>query len=174
VWDDNKGENNLTLPEQVDFMHKLSAQFPPPPHRILYTKGGQYLAAARIEDQRAIIDHMLYWATASSVEEARYLVAVLNSPALAALVVPLQARGEHNPRHFDKQVWRLPIPLYDSVNGEHRQLAALAAEAEVIAAKVDVSVQRTFQAQRRLVRQELERQGLSQTIDELVVSLLAP
>jgi hypothetical protein len=39
--------------------------------RVLYTKGGQYLAAARIEDTRAVIDHKLYWAAADALEEAR-------------------------------------------------------------------------------------------------------
>jgi hypothetical protein len=104
VWDENKGESHLTLLEQIDFRSKLSNQFPTPPHRILYAKAGQYLAAARIEDTQALIDHKLYWAAANSIEEAQYVTAVLNSPALTQLVAPMQARGEHNPRDFDKQV----------------------------------------------------------------------
>ena len=50
----------------------------------------------------------------------RYLTAILNSDTLTQLVRPLQARGEHNPRHFDKYIFQLPIPLYDPGNPEHR------------------------------------------------------
>jgi SAM-dependent methyltransferase len=172
VWDDNKGDSRLELLEQVDFRGKLSAQFPTPVHRILYTKGGQYLAAARIEDARALIDHKLYWATASSREEAQYLTAILNSPAITQLLAPMQSRGEHNPRDFDKLVWRLPIPLFDTTDAVHKKLVELAAKAEQFAALTDVSAHRTFQAQRRLIRQELEQRGVSQAIDALVVDLL--
>jgi len=173
VWDENKGESHLTLLEQIDFRNKLSLQFPVPPHRILYTKGGQYLAATRIEDTQALIDHKLYWATANSIEEARYLTAILNSLALTKLVAPLQSRGEHNPRDFDKLVWRLPIPLFDSADDVHQQLVELAAKAEALAAATDVTGKRTFQAQRRLIREELQRVGIADAIDALVLRLLS-
>ena len=84
-----------------------------------------YLAAARVSDPSAVIDHKLYWAAVSGIGEARYLTAILNSDVLTQLVRPLQARGEHNPRHFDKYIFRLPIPLYDPGNSEHQQLAEL-------------------------------------------------
>jgi hypothetical protein len=173
IWDANKGENNLAWLEQVDYRRKLSMQFPVPDHRVLYTKGGQYLAAARIDDARALIDHKLYWAMASSVDEARYLTAILNSPALTTLVAPMQSRGEHNPRDFDKSVWRLPIPLFDPADPRHAELVDLAAGAEAAAATVDVTAKRTFQAQRRLIREELDRQGVAQAIDATVLELLA-
>lgn len=69
-----------------------------------------YLAAARVSDPAAVIDHKLYWATASTIGEAQYLTAILNSDVLTQLVRPLQARGEHNPRDFDKYIFQLPIP----------------------------------------------------------------
>jgi len=172
VWDDNKGENHLTLLEQVDFRGKLSVQLPTAPHRVLYTGSGQYMAAVRIDDPRAVIDTTLYWAAASTVDEARYLTAVLNSPETTNLLTPLQSRGEHNPRHFHTLVWRLPIHLFEPTDAVHRQLVDLAARAEVIAANTDVSAHRTFQAQRRVIREELNRQGISQAIDALVVDLL--
>ena len=120
VWEANKGESHLTLLERIDYRNGLSLQFPVSRHRILYTKSGQYLAAARLDDPRVVVDHKLYWATAGSLEEAQYLTAILNSPALTKLVAPMQARGEHNPRDFDKQVWRLPIPLFDPEDEQHQ------------------------------------------------------
>ena len=109
---------------------------------------------------------------ASSVQEAQYLTAILNSPALTQALAPMQSRGEHNPRDFDKLVWQLPIPLYDANDPAHWQLAELAAQAETLAAGVDISGHATFQAQRRLIREELARQGLAGEIDDLVISLL--
>ena len=174
LWESHRSDDRLSLVGRVDYRHGLSQQFPTPQHRVLYTASGQYLAAARIDDPDAIIEHKLYWAAANSVDEARFLVGVLNCAALTALVAPMQSRGEHNPRDFDKQIWRLPIPLYDAQDERHRQLVQLAAKAEGIAAETDVSAHRTFQAQRRLIREELESQGVSQAVDALVADLLTP
>lgn len=100
--------------------------------------------------------------------------AILNSPALTKLVAPMQSRGEHNPRDFDKQVWRLPIPIYDPADSRHRELVELAVGAEALAAETDVGSGRTFQAQRRTIREALERAEVAQAIDALAVELLAP
>jgi len=173
VWDDNKGDNNLTLMEQIDFRNKISLQFPMSRNRVLYTKSGQYLAAARLDDTDGVVDQSLYWANASSLEEARYLSAILNSPAVTKLLAPMQSRGEHNPRHFAKLIWNLPIPLFDPADDVHQQLVELAAQAEALAAATDVTGKRTFQAQRRLIREELERVGIADAIDALVLRLLS-
>ena len=130
-----------------------------------------YLAAAYVDDPRAVVEHALYWANVASAGEGRYLTAVLNSDALLRLVRPLQARGEHNPRHFDKYVWRMPIPLYDPAVPLHRDLAALAEHAEQVSAQVDLPVQ-SFQALRRRVRQALEADGVAGDLDDAVTQLL--
>lgn len=62
--------------ERQDYHRGVSGQFPIAPVRIVYTQAGMRLAAARLEEARAI---MLYWATASSVEEAQFLTAILNT-----------------------------------------------------------------------------------------------
>jgi len=98
VWNRHKSPaTRLTLREQIDFQTKLTHQFPVPEHRVVYTKSGQHLAACRIEDPEAVIDHILYWAAVHSRDEARYLTAILNSQSLTDAVLPLQARGQHNP-----------------------------------------------------------------------------
>ena len=170
AWDEHKGESHLTFLERLDYRRGLSQQFPTAPHRVLYSKGGQYLAAARLDDSRAVIDHKLYWAAASSVEEAQYLVAILNSPAVTRRLAPMQSRGEHNPRDFDKLVWRLPIPIFNPEADEHVRLVDLAKKAEVVATSVDVSGRRAFQAQRRLIREALEESGVAEAIDALVAT----
>lgn len=140
---------------------------------MVYTKSGMYLAAAYVGDPRAVIDHKLYWASVAGPEEGRYLTGVLNSDALLQLVRPLQGRGEHNPRDFDKYVWQMPIPLYDRQQPLHRDLVHLATRAEQIAASVELPTQ-SFQALRRRVRQALETDGVAADLDTAVRALLTP
>jgi hypothetical protein len=173
IWEANRSATTgMSLIEQVDYRRKLSQQFPTPTHRIVYTKGGMYLAAARVDDPNIVIDHTLYWAAASSEEEARYLTAVLNSPALGAMVRPLQARGEHNPRHFDKYVWKLPIPLFDETQQLHRDLAALALRAEAVAGNVELPPGVRFESWRRRIREALSSEGVAGELDAAVGHLL--
>jgi hypothetical protein len=172
TWSAHRANDRLTLTGQLDYRHKLSQQFPSAAHRVVYSKGGMYLAAARVSDPSAVIDHTLYWATVSGLGEARYLTAIFNSDVLTQLVRPLQARGEHNPRHFDKYIFRLPIPLYDPDIDEHRQLTELAEQAEEAADAVELPGV-SFQAQRRRIREALTVAGVSGAIDQLVAALLA-
>ena len=132
-----------------------------------------YLAAARVNDPRVVIDRKLYWATAADVDEARYPVAVLNSDALLQLIRPLRARGEHNPRDFDKYVFRVPIPLYDAGDDVHRGLVALARRAEEVAAGVSLPAGVSFQVLRRRIRTELAASSLAVDLDTAVEVLLA-
>jgi hypothetical protein len=74
---------------------------------------------AIVVDRTAVIDHMLYWAPTATLEEAQYLTAILNAPALNELAWPLQSVGAFGPRHFDKCVWQSPIPMFDPDNALH-------------------------------------------------------
>jgi hypothetical protein len=173
IWNDHRSSDRLTLLGRLDFRRGLNRQFPVPAHRVVYSKGGMYLAAARISDPSAVIDHTLYWAAVSGTDEGRYLTGILNSDTLSQLVRPLQARGEHNPRHFDKYIFRLPIPLYNPGNSEHQQLADLAKRAEDVAAAIELPSGVSFQAQRRRVREALYRDGVSGEINNVTTTLLA-
>ena len=84
----------------------------------------------------------------------------------------MQSRGEHNPRDFDKLIWNLPIPLFDPET-PHNTARGPGRQGRGHAAQTDVSAHRTFQAQRRLIREALERDGLAGAIDQLVMNLLA-
>jgi len=99
TWLQHRSSNRLDLISRVDYHHGLRDQFPPAPHRVVYTKSGMNLAAARVSDEKAVIDHTLYWAATATETEARYICAVLNSPVITNAVRPLQSRGES---------WRLP------------------------------------------------------------------
>ena len=172
TWETHRSSERMTLLQRFDFRRGTTQQFPAAPHRVVSAASGMYLAAARVEDQRAVVEHALYWAAAASVEEARYLTAVLNSPLLNRLVRPLQARGEHNPRDFDKYVFRLAIPLYDPQVPAHRDLAELAARAEALVAGLDLPEQGTsFQTLRSRARAALADHEVGVAIEEAVARL---
>jgi SAM-dependent methyltransferase len=171
AWMQHRSSDRLSLTERLDYRRGVTQQFPIAQHRVVYGKSGTYLAAAIIEDSSAIIDHRLYWASTVSLDEARYLTAILNSSALTMAVRPMQARGEHNPRHFDKYVFQLPIPRYDPADAAHAQLAALAERAAHAAAATTLPDVR-FEHQRKHIRDTLERDGIAGDIDAIVKVLL--
>ena len=130
-----------------------------------------HLVAARIIDPTAVIDHKLYWGAASSEDEALYLCAILNSPKVTALVRPLMSYGKDE-RDIDMAVWRLPIPLYDPDNDQHRRLADLGRRAEDEIAALDIDESKHFPALRRQIRKHLAISQIGQQIDDLVDTLL--
>src|SRR5438132_7287266 len=110
-----------------------------------------HLAVSRLDDRRAMIDHTLCWATAASVAEARYLCAILNSVTITELVRPFMSYGKDE-RHFDKNIWQLPVPLYDPTDDLHSRLAVRGAELEAAIGKVELGPRRHFAAVRRDIR----------------------
>lgn len=170
LWNGH-GKGVLTLRERVDYMRGLSRQVPAPATRLAYTKSGSRLAAAVITDPTAVIDHKLYWAPMSSVNEARYLEAVLNAELTQRLVEPYQSRGLMGARDFDMYVWRLSIPRFDPTEKLHLELVRLGEEAEGVAAGVNVD-DVGFQAARGRVRAALNESGIAVQMEEAVASLL--
>lgn len=167
-----KPSEKLPLLERFDFHGQLTSQLPVANHRVVYSKAGTSLAAARITSSAAIIDHKLYWAVAQSADEARYLVAILNSAALLDRVRPLQAKGLFGPRDFDKYVFHVPFPVYNHAIPEHAATAQLAKQAEETAAAVDLGRFTKFTTARRKIRSALEADGLSKAIEEAVAKVL--
>lgn len=172
TWNEHRSSGRLSLTERLDYRHGMSQQLPAADHRVVYTKSGMYLAAAVVSDPTAVIDHKLYWAAADSLDEARFLTAIFNSTTLTMAVRHLQARGEHNPRDFDKYIFQLPIPLYGSSNADHQSLVTLASRSEQVAAGVELPAVR-FEAQRRRIREALVEDGVAADIDTIVKTLLA-
>jgi SAM-dependent methyltransferase len=172
VWEKHRSSDRLSLIEQLDYQSKLKQQFPIQPERIVYNASGMHLLAARLNDQRAVIEHALYWATAASTAEARYLCAILNSAAITELVRPFMSYGKDE-RHFDKHIWQVPIPLYDPSNDLHGRLSARGAELETAIAKIEVDPQRHFPAVRRDIRQFIAESEAGRDVEALVEELLS-
>lgn len=142
--------------------------------RILYTKAGTRLSAARLVVPDAVVDHKAYWASVRSDTEAAYLLAILNSAAVLAKITDLQSHGQRDKRDFDNLVWTLPIPEYDDTETLHRDLAAAARRAETVAARVDLANAHHFTAKRRAIRAALAEDGIAAEIEVLVDALLPP
>ena len=169
------GQPRMTLSARLDHMRTLSGQSQASAvERILYTKAGTRLSAARLVAPDAIVDHKAYWATARSHAEAAYLPAILNSAAVLAKITDLQPHGQRDKRDLDNLVWTLPIPEYDDNEVLHRDLAAAAIRAEAVAAAVPLTEIRHFVAKRRAIRTALAEDGIAAEIEALVDALLPP
>ncbi|NKS38104.1 SAM-dependent DNA methyltransferase [Rhodococcus hoagii] len=173
TWNTHKpASDKAQLLDRIDYHGQLSAQLPPAALRVVYTKSGNTLAAALVRDASAVVDHVLYWAPVSSTSEGHYLCAILNSATLLERVKPLQALGLFGARHFDKNVFAVPFPKYDSTDDLHARLAELGSLAEKTASDVDISGARTFQAARKKVAKAMELAGISQKIEDAVAELV--
>lgn len=171
VWAANKVANdNSDLLDRVDFHGQLSAQLPIASHRVVYTASGNTLAAARVDDPTAVIEHKLYWAAVASVAEGRYLTGILNSETLLKRVTPLQNVGLFGARDFDKNVFYVAFGPYDASNADHQALVDLVTQAENVAAAVPLAGD--FKATRKSVRKALAAQGLLAQIEDVVARVL--
>ena len=56
--------------------------------RLVYTAAGQPTATL-LNDDKIIVDYKLFWITCEDMQEANYLLAIINSDTLAAAVNPL-------------------------------------------------------------------------------------
>jgi len=177
AWKENAakkidGSLTMTLTQRINHVRGLQNQLPVPPLRVVYAASGTLPAAVVLEETRTILEHKVYWATIANPREARYLAAILNSEIVRARVAPLQSKGQGGARDFDKLVWELRIPRYESTSELHRALATAATEAERIAAAVPLSEGAYFTRRRRAIRDALKETGVAQKIDRLVGRLL--
>jgi hypothetical protein len=139
----------------------------------VYTKSGNSLAAAVITDTRCVIDHKLYWANCASLAEARYLTGILNSNTLLTRIQHLQSQGQFGARDFDTYVFHAPYGLYDATDALHSNLVRLVERAERIAADVTINPSKSFQTNRKSIRNALDNDGVAGDIDECVAAILA-
>lgn len=170
LWMTNRSSERLTLTEQLDYQAKLSKQFPVPALRVVYNRAGMHLAAAKLNDRRALIASGLYWAAVRSIDEADYLCAVINAPVTTELVRPFMSYGKDE-RDIHKHIWEVPIPLFDPENAVHRRLAELGRSAEQIAAQFARNHDLHFAATRRHIREALMATEDGREINEVVFEL---
>ena len=140
LWESNKQPSTkLNLLGQLDYQRKLSSQFRWQQAnssrliRVVYTKSGEPTAAL-LDYAHVVVDHLLYWITCKDMQEANYLLAIINSDALYEAVTPLMNKGQFGARDLHKHLWKLPIPEYDNSEPLHREIAEAGAAAALGAA----------------------------------------
>ena len=135
LWENNKSVGSkLNLLDNLDYQRKLSSQLDwqqgngGRPIRVIYTKAGQPTAAI-LYDDAAFPENVLFWIACKDIQEANYLLSIINSNALYEAVTPLMNKGQFGARDLHKQLWKLPIPEYDAANPLHREIAEAGAAA---------------------------------------------
>jgi SAM-dependent methyltransferase len=172
LWADHGRGGALSLQQRWNYHEALRRQLPPAPVRVVYAKSGQLLSAAIVEDRRAVIDHKLYWAAFRRYSEALYITGLLNSETIRGRISALQSRGRWGARDFDKLIFELPIPRFDSTMPSHLSLMRAALEAERIAGDVLLPPDIYFVRARQLIREVLRQSGITGEIDALVAEVV--
>ncbi len=184
LWDENKTRvNKLNLSGRIDYHRELSAQLDwmkepgDRPVRVVYTTSGQPTASL-ISDNYALVDTTLYWVTCESIDEAQYLLAVINSDVLASEVNRYTtANWAGNTRHLHKHLWKLPIPQFDPDNDLHLTLSEAGKKASEGAS---LALEELYQERdrvtvtiaRRELRKWLRESAQGKTVEALVGKLL--
>ena len=184
-WEGNKAPaNQLHLLGQLDYLHKLSSQLEwqrdPEirPVRIAYAGSGMPTAAL-VSDEEVLIDYTLFWVACKDMEEANYLLAIINSEALYEGVQPLMPKGQFGARHVQKHLWQLPIPEFDPSQELHATIseagatAAAAAENKLAELREDRGDRLTVTIVRRELRKWLRTSTEGRNVEAAVTRLLA-
>ncbi len=130
LWNDNKAKaNKLNLLGRLNYHGELSAQLDwrqdpgDRPFRVVYNQSGAPTAAILNNDQQ-LVDYTLFWITCRDLSEANYLLAIINSDALAQAVNKYTtANWAGNTRHLHKHLWKLPIPEFDGGDALHVEVS---------------------------------------------------
>ena len=172
IWrDHSQTTENISLIQQFDYYGKLASQFPLGSLRVAYAASGT-LPCAVVIREKVVFEHAIYWSPASSEDEAHYLTAILNSETARERVAQYQARGQWGARHFDKVIFNLSIPRFNSAKTLHISLARSAKRAEEIASDVTLPQGVKFQRARKLVRDALIDVEVAPQIEAQVAQLL--
>jgi len=88
-----------------------------------------YVRGDQIPCAKTIIDQTLYWGAFSSEDEAIYITALINSPAVIDVIVAHQPRGAFGERHIHKLAFDR-TPVFNPKNPKH--LAAVKASKDLL------------------------------------------
>ena len=179
-----KSSDRLDALGRLDFHGELSAQLKwrqdpgDRPVRVVYTSSGEPTAAL-LHDSDVIVDYKLFWISCKDLNEAYYLMSIINSNILAVAVNKYTTPNwAGKTRDLQKQLWKLPIPDFDPEDALHMDIvdAGQAAEHGAIQELGSLRESRGFTGTTsRIARRELRRWLESSTAGrevEAVVSRL--
>ena len=184
VWNENRAAaNKMGLLGQLDYYGKLSSQLEwrqdpgNRPVRVAYNQSGAPTAAL-IQGNESLVDYTLFWITCCDIQEANYLLAIINSQALYEAVASLMPKGQFGARHLEKHLWKLPIPEFDAEDSLHAvvsEAGRVAAEgaAERLARLRQDRGEVTVTIARREIRKWLRESDEGKAVEEAVGALSA-
>ncbi len=183
LWEEHKAAaNNMTLSGQLDYYGKLSTQLEwqrdsgDRAVRVAYTKSGRPTAGI-LPDNETLVDHLLYWIACKSVDEANYLLAIINSDVLYFTVATWMPKGQFGARDLHKHLWKLPIPEFDSDDPLHVAVSETGRLTAVGAAtrlawlhqhRKNVTVTVARQEIRKWLNESEEGKAVEETVSELL------
>ena len=183
AWEENKRPGyQLTLIQQIDYYGKLSSQMAwrqdndSKPIRIAYAGSGKPTATI-IDDDESIVDYTLFWLSCSTLDEAYYLTAIINSDQLYDQLKPLMPKGQFGARHVQKHLWRLPIPEFDASDANHVAVSEAGRDAAAGVERELVNLRQryprlTVTIARREIRKWLRESAEGRRVEEVVGGLL--
>ncbi|KVX24245.1 hypothetical protein WL01_07395 [Burkholderia ubonensis] len=84
-----------------------------------------YVRGDQIPCLKTIVDQTLYWGRVSSEDEAIYITALINSPAVIDVIVAHQPRGAFGERHIHKLAFDR-TPTFDPASAQHISVVSAA------------------------------------------------
>jgi hypothetical protein len=179
VWNTARKQKaeTQTLYERLDYHAGLTCQTLSAHYLVLYNAAGTNISAAVLDRHSLpmpfVVDHKLYWAAFDTVEEANYLIAILNSNVPSDEIKLFQSLGLMGERDIHKKVLELPIPIFDRKKPNHRSLAKLGVEGRRQAAEFigGTALPASLAKKRGMVRKAVTDR--IQEIDALVEPLLS-
>ena len=182
LWDANKGKNDQkSLYQRLNYHNIFTSQLEwirnpgNRPIRIAYAGHGAPTATL-ISDDKAIVDYTLFQVTCISLDEAYYLLSIINSKAMFQTLEPLMPRGQFGARHVQKHLWKLPIPEYDPNDTDHVNLSRLgrraAVEAQAVIANLETPTPSVTKARSVLRHEWQPNSAVAQGIEAGVQGLL--
>ena len=174
----------VPLADWVNHLGKLTAQFPSGGrYVVVYVASARELAAAVIDEHGGLVaaadggevelaglavGHKVYRYATSSREEAFYLCAWLNSPAVDDAVRPRSLYGRYRERNIEKRPVEIGPPAFSAAESPHAEMASLGEQAaHAVAALVPSLRLRSLGSARRTVRRHPTIAPLLTRIDEL-------
>ena len=126
-----------------------------------------------------LVESVLYWVPCKDIDEANYLLAIINSEALYDVVSGIMPKGQFGARHLHKHLWKLPIPEFAPTEKLHLAIAQAGAKATAGAAEKLSELREkrgdklTVTIARRELRAWLSTSDEGKSVEDSVTELLA-
>ena len=131
IWAIHRTEKNKKIGalEYTNWNNKLESQNLNAPYLVLYNASAKDANATIVKredlDLEFIADTVTYAYYTTSLKEAYYLTAILNSTTPNLMMKDFQARGLFGARHVHKKILDIYYPKFDEKDSTHLRIAEL-------------------------------------------------